>query len=103
MQHVPKNVKPKKGLNIAYQFLNGSDILRENDLIRSTRYPNLYSDCIDDDKVNAMNWEEAKNKLPGWIGRTIDEIQAQKYINNIEVMRMVILPQDIIKKQKEPK
>lgn len=66
MYRTPKNVKPKKGLNIAYVFLREDEILKEDDLVRSTQYPNTYSDDINYEYLNAMNWEYVKDKMPGW-------------------------------------
>lgn len=94
MWHIPKNVKPKKGLNIAYQFVQGSYVVKPDDLVRKTSYPNTYSDDINYDYVNAMNWESAKTCFPGWIGKTVDEIH-KNLGKNYEIMRMVILKEDI--------
>lgn len=94
MWHIPKNVKPKRGLNVAYQFLGGSDILQENDLVRSTGYPNTYSDEINYNYINSMNWEKVKTGLSGWVGRSVDEMKATCG-HDKEIIRMVILPKDL--------
>lgn len=74
MWHIPKNVKPKKGLNVVYQFVGNNYIVKPKDLVRKTRYPNTYSDNINDDFINAMNWEFAQDSIPGWVGQTVGTI-----------------------------
>jgi len=101
MYRTPKNVKPKKGLNVAYVFLREDEILKADDLVRSTQYPNTYSDDINYEYLNAMNWEYVKDKLPGWIGRTVEDYKNFGNIRrgvDVEVMRMIIFKEDIVYK-----
>lgn len=98
MYRTPKNVKPKKGLNVAYVFLREDEILKADDLVRSTQYPNTYSDDINYEYLAAMNWEYVKDKLPGWIGKTLEDYKNfgnPKCSAGVEVMRMIIFKEDI--------
>lgn len=96
MYPVPKNVKPKKGLNVVYQFVDKSYILKAGDLVRSTRYPN-FTDSVMDCYVKEMNWQKAEDALSGWVGRTIDEIERNLGKGRHEFMQLLILKNDVKK------
>lgn len=92
----PKNVKPKKGLNVVYQFVDKSYILKSEDLVRSTTYPG-FSDSVMECYVKEMNWQTANSALKAWVGKSIDEIELTLGKGKHEFMRLVILKNDVEK------
>lgn len=89
MWHIPKNVKPEVSQNVAYQFVTGSYIVKDDDLVRRTCYSG-YSDDISYDAIESMNWEKASTCFPAWIGRSVDEIKS-RLGDDYEIMRKITL------------
>lgn len=84
MYITPKNIKIKAGTS--FTFLDKKEVLKETDLVRSTVY---FDDYYSQDAVDDMNWQLVRDRMPGWIGRTIEEFEKfSKAKSHMEIIRI---------------
>lgn len=75
-----------------FRFVGKNEVILPTDLCRSTVYHGFggYSDTIDYDSIDDMNWSSVTAQLPGWIHKTGLDFEAfTKHPFTYEVIRRI--------------